>query len=265
MSRIRSIHPGFFTDDKLVCTSMAARLLLIGLGVEADDKGTFEWKPLTLKMRIFPADNLDIDALLAELVSANAIQPYEIGGRVYGAIRNFRKFQRPKSPNDTHPATPEIRIYVGLEEPNSETEFRGAVPFPPNGEMKADKVDPFPPNGEIAPQMEDGGCRMEDVELSTTPHIELKKQTPVLARARKTRLPEPFVPVLTDKAQAIATRIGPERYSREVQRFADHHRAKGSTMLDWQAAFRTWLSRCEDYDPGRRRRGYGDRPSGWLA
>ena len=32
MSRIRSVHPGFFKDERLVSTSMAARMLFIGLG-----------------------------------------------------------------------------------------------------------------------------------------------------------------------------------------------------------------------------------------
>ena len=71
MARIRSVHPGFFTDEDLVGTSLPARLLFIGLGIEADDKGIFEWKPITIKMRIFPADNVDVEALLSELVGSN--------------------------------------------------------------------------------------------------------------------------------------------------------------------------------------------------
>lgn len=143
MARIRSIHPGFFTDERLVSTSVEARLLFLGLGVEADDKGIFEWKPVTLKMRIFPADNTDIATLLSELEVAGVILSYEIEGRKYGAIRNFRKHQRPKTPNDIHPITPEIGNYIGLPDKK---------PEPPTGDEP-----PFPPKGEIAIQMEDGG------------------------------------------------------------------------------------------------------------
>jgi len=143
MARIRSIHPGFFTDERLVSTSVEARLLFLGLGVEADDKGVFEWKPVTLKMRIFPADNMDIEALLSELEDAHVIQSYEIDGRKYGAIRNFRRHQRPKTPNDVHPITPEIGNYVGLPEPKPE--------------KPTDDGKPFPRKGEKAIQMEDGG------------------------------------------------------------------------------------------------------------
>lgn len=148
MSRIRSIHPGFFTDENLVSVSMAARLLFLGLGVESDDKGIFEWKPLTIKMRVFPADNVDVAELLAELTAADAVRNYEIDGRQYGAIRNFRRFQKPKTPNDIHPAPLDIRNYVGLTEPISE--------------MDGDKVTPFPPKGEKSFQMEDGGGKRDE-------------------------------------------------------------------------------------------------------
>lgn len=145
MSRIRSVHPGFFTDENFVAVSMSARLLFIGLGVESDDKGIFEWKPLTIKMRIFPADHVMVEELLAELVNVNAICRYEIDGKAYGAIRNFRKFQRPKTPNDIYPTTAEILAFVGL-----------------TSETKAAKPAPFPPKGEKLFQMEDGGGRREE-------------------------------------------------------------------------------------------------------
>lgn len=152
MARIRSIHPGFFTDEDIVSVSMAARICVIGLGVEADDKGTFEWKPLMLKMRLFPADNIDMGDILSELEAANVIRKFEIDGKQYGAIRNFRKFQKPKTPNDVHPSTDDIRKYVGLADDISET-AKG-------------KRDQFPPKGEKSFQMEDGGGKMEDGEES---------------------------------------------------------------------------------------------------
>lgn len=156
MSRIRSVHPGFFTDEDLVSVSCWARLLFIGLGVEADDKGVFEWKPITLKMKVFPADAVDIDTLLTELVSVDAVASYELGGRQYGAIRNFRKFQRPKKPNDIHPMPPELRTYVGLTETSPE-------PVPHQ----------FPTGGEKSPQMEDGGGSKKPSHRDITTEVEV--------------------------------------------------------------------------------------------
>lgn len=148
MSRIRSVHPGFFKDDRLVPTSAFARLLFIGLGVEADDKGVFEWKPVTIKMNVFPGDNVDIAALLSELVDADAIRKFEVSGKSYGAIRNFRKYQKPKTPNDVFPMAEGVAEYVAL--PLKEET--------PSGERPS-----FPENGENRFQMEDvGGVKEEE-------------------------------------------------------------------------------------------------------
>lgn len=162
MSRIRSIHPGFFTDEDIVSVSMAARMLMIGIGVEADDKGVFEWKPITIKMRLFPADNIDVAALLEELAHVGLIRRYEVAGKAYGAIKNFRKFQRPKTPNNIHPAPRDILIYVAIEKPDSETPPADPDPVPPNVEEIPDNEPSFPPKGEKPPQMEEGGGRMKE-------------------------------------------------------------------------------------------------------
>ena len=149
MSRIRSIHPGLWTDEGFVTLSPYARLLLIGLWNECDDKGIFEWKPLTLKMRLLPADNVDAAELLSEITNSGAIKLYEVGGKAFGAVRNFAKYQRPKKPNDIHPATAEILEFCGI---SSEL----------TGDEAGEVRNRFPTGGEIAPQMEDGGWRMED-------------------------------------------------------------------------------------------------------
>lgn len=39
---------------------------------------------------------------------------------------------------------------------------------------------------------------------------------------------------------------------REAEHFRDHHSAKGSRMLDWDAAFRTWLRNALRFNGGRR-------------
>lgn len=117
MPRIRSVHHGLFSDEAFVSCSSFARLLVIGLWTEADDKGTFEWKPLSLKMRLFPAESFNLDemlALLDELSKGDIIKRYEVAGKVFGAIRNFRKYQRPQKPNDIHPMPNNLREYVGL-------------------------------------------------------------------------------------------------------------------------------------------------------
>ena len=143
MARIRSVHPGLFTDESFASLTSDAQMFLIGLWTEADDQGVFEWKPVTLRMRLRPTKDGDVSALLEEIESVNCIMSFESGGKKYGAIRNFRKYQRPKSPNAVHPTTDDVRSYVGLTQSISE--------------IDRDEEASFPPSEEIAPQMEDVG------------------------------------------------------------------------------------------------------------
>jgi len=143
MSRIRSIHPGLWTDEAFVSLSSFARLLFMGLWNECDDKGCFPWSPLQMKMRILPADNVDAAELLAELEAAECIRAYQIDGKKYGAVRNFVKFQRPKSPNDIYPASPAILVFAGHE-----------VEVPVDDAVKL--TEDFPKASEILPQREEG-------------------------------------------------------------------------------------------------------------
>lgn len=118
MARIRSIHPGLFTDEGFASLSMAARVLLLGIWTEADDHGVFEWKPVTLKMRVMPADNVSIPDLLKECVTADTIRQFS-DGKSYGLVRNFCRFQRPKKPKYIHPMPSELRTYAGLNSDGS--------------------------------------------------------------------------------------------------------------------------------------------------
>jgi hypothetical protein len=170
MSRIRSIHPGQWTDEQFVLCSMAARLLALGLRNEADDQGVFEWKPLTLKMRLFPADDVKIGELLDELIEQNLICRFDVDGKAFGAIRNFCKYQRPKSPSDVHPLPDEYRIYVALE--TRKAQAKGKKPGTAS-ETSADDAggdaEPLPERfgttSEIDPQRkEEGGRREEEKE-----------------------------------------------------------------------------------------------------
>lgn len=110
MARIRSLHPGLFTDEAFMALSMASRVLLVGIWTEADDHGVFEWKPLTLKARILPADSVDAAVLLAEIEAANIIKR----DGAFGLIRNFCKYQRPKKPTYRFPFSPTMAEYVSF-------------------------------------------------------------------------------------------------------------------------------------------------------
>jgi hypothetical protein len=153
MARIRSIHPALFTDEAFAGLSMAARVLLLGLWTEADDQGVFDWKPITIKMRIMPVDNVDVPSLLIELEDADVIRGFVQDSKSFGAIRNFCKFQRPKTPKYRTLKSAEIRNYVASAYPVTET----TEPEP----------EPFPQKVEMPPQMEEGGGKEGGKEKAT--------------------------------------------------------------------------------------------------
>jgi hypothetical protein len=184
MARIRSIHPGWFTDEAWVSVSMPARILGIGLLTESDDCGAFEWKPLTLKMRLFPADSVNVTDLLAELEGAGLIKRYEHGARHYGLVRNFMRFQRPKKPKSVHFIPEALRHFVGIAPDDAEpdVEYRDSVPtFSEPTRVDAPSV---PRSSEIVPQMEDGGWRMEDEDIEAGASISRKRARQSVADER---------------------------------------------------------------------------------
>lgn len=120
MGRIRSVHPALWTDEDFVELSPVARLLFIGLQNESDDQGVFEWKPKTIKMRLLPADSVDIDSLLEELEEGGRVLRFAADGRIYGCVRKFCKWQRPKKPVAVHPLPEGARAFVGLVAPEAD-------------------------------------------------------------------------------------------------------------------------------------------------
>jgi hypothetical protein len=192
-----------------------ARLLLMGIWNECDDMGSFAWSPLTLKMRILPADNADASELLAEMVNAGIIMDYEVAGKRYGAVRNFCQFQRPKKPNSTCPQTDEVRDWVNTEARSTR-------------DGSAEVPNELPTNGKIHRQMEDGGgngkieiaSSAEDVSAEPTPKPLTKQEVLEAWQERMVPLGFPRIAKMTGQRERML-----------------NARLKDSTLDEWLAAF----------------------------
>ena len=95
MARARNIKPSFFANEDLVELPFEARLLFIGLWTLADREGRLEDRPKRIKMAIFPADNVDVDACLEGLREGGFITRYEVDGIKIIQVVNFNKHQNP--------------------------------------------------------------------------------------------------------------------------------------------------------------------------
>lgn len=109
MARIRTIKPEFFTSEDIVELEPFARLLYIALWCEADKEGRMSWKPKTFKIRYFPADNFDIDALCDALVTRGLVCLY---GESHAFIPSFKSHQHinPREKESVLPAPNEENL-----------------------------------------------------------------------------------------------------------------------------------------------------------
>jgi hypothetical protein len=87
----------------------------------------------------------------------------------------------------------------------------------------------------------DGGKRQTITEITA----ETTTETSGPNRAkRKTALPDGFKPNETCRSKAIALGVSLEV---ELDKFTSFHQAKGNKYVDWQAAFRNWLTKAAEF------------------
>lgn len=97
-----------------------------------------------------------------------------------------------------------------------------------------------------------------------TPDETIVSSTPKSTRSRKSTgmhpLPDGWEPVLTPAAQQIVDGWPPGWLEARVTEFRDHATDKGRKSKDWQAAFRTWITKADEWQRQRGQHG-NDRQS----
>lgn len=153
MARQRTLHPDFFTDERVVAVSAFARLMFQGLWCLADREGRLEDKPLQLKMRLFPADAVDGAVLVAELVGVGLVVRYEVEGRSYLSIPNFGKRQHvhPKEVPTKLPPPPKVMDGEETRAEPPSMEQKPGLFVMPGGGNRAGSSFPSGPSGSALP------------------------------------------------------------------------------------------------------------------
>lgn len=82
--------------------------------------------------------------------------------------------------------------------------------------------------------------KQEDIDTSLR-SVSPRAEKPTL---RKSRIVDGFTPNAAGLAAMDRAGIPDQEREIQISKFADYHAAKGSLMLDWQAAWRTW---CGNY------------------
>lgn len=216
MARARNIKPGFFTNDELVELSFAVRLLFIGLWTIADKEGRLADRPKKIKMEIFPADDVDINASLGELQDKGFLRRYEVAGVRYIQIVNWAKHQNPhikEAPSlipDENGQAPEIPVQ--------------APEIPEGAGLIVDSLNLIPDSliADSAP----------NVVAMHSPSAKPKSKP----RAKNLcSLPDDFV--ISDRVQRWAQEKNHGSLERHFENFVSAARAKGYEYVDWDEAF----------------------------
>jgi hypothetical protein len=97
MARNRTISPDFWTWEAVIDCAAMTRLLFIGLWNFADDHGVQPLRPRTIRMQVFPGDEIGNDAVRAmidELAMRKLVRIYEVDGVEYISIVDWDQIQR---------------------------------------------------------------------------------------------------------------------------------------------------------------------------
>lgn len=214
MARARNIKPGFFANEELVELPFSTRLLFIGLWTIADRAGRLEDRPKRIKMAIFPADSVDIDAALNELQASGFLLRYEHGGERYIQILAFDKHQNPHKDEkkSTIPA-PCGHGASTVQEPekHDSNPADSLIPDSPNPSSPKEDIPPVP---------------VEPPAAKSSPR---KRKTP------ETPLPADFC--ISDRVRAWAKEKGYGQLDAHFENFVSACKAKGYTYADWDEGF----------------------------
>lgn len=143
MAKIRGVKPDYWTDEDIVELSIAARLLFIGLWNQACDNGHLEDKSKQIKMRVLPADDVNVAELLRELAGKGRIRRSD--GWI--TIPNFTKHQKPDR-RYFQTCKKAGCVKPGAETTDSQRETRGGHAEPTSGTHGGHDVGSWGPRGD---------------------------------------------------------------------------------------------------------------------
>lgn len=206
MARARNIKPSIMDNEDLAELEPLTRLLFVYLWMLADREGRLEDRPKRIAAQALAYDrNADVSMMLDKLQSSGFIERYEANGIACIQIKAFAKHQ-----------TPHIREAASTL-PSIEQGTTKEVPKHNLG------------NAEASPRSPESGFLIPDTPY-LIPDSLIGQDKPAKQAKRRSQIPDEFEPN-TERANYA-----------ELEAFKNYHKAKGSVMADWQAAWRTWVA-----------------------
>jgi hypothetical protein len=219
----RMLRESICYSETLDTLSAPAERLFYRLLTQADDYGRFDARPSVVRSRCFQlgaVKDADAGEWLAQLVRAGVVCTYTVEGRAYGHFPTWAKYQRIRSPRSRYPDPPQVAAGCG-ELPQVAADCGSRARASGSG----------------------SGVGVED-------GVVLRK----LRRRADKAAPLPPDFSFTDDRRRFAEAGGVPDPGLEFAQFKDHHRAKGSLMYDWEAAWKTWCRNAVKYATQRQQR-----------
>ncbi|KKK49021.1 hypothetical protein LCGC14_3139290, partial [marine sediment metagenome] len=111
--KIRSLHPGFFSDHKITSLPYEARILFAGLWCRSDDYGRGKYLPKSIEGDVFPVDTVNIVELLLALENVGLIRLYDVDDEKFYEVSNWDSYQSPKYKSKNKMPDPEGYVTPG--------------------------------------------------------------------------------------------------------------------------------------------------------
>ena len=253
MPKIRALKPAFFTDERIVELTPLARLLYQGMWVYACDHGHIEDKPRQLKLRILPADDCDVEALLSEIERQQLV----IRSDGWLTIPTLTEHQRPDK-----------RYFLTCDYPGCK-DHKPAISTHREAPADPEETPPDPDEDTTEPpinhQVTTSGPRGEPTGATRSPStdgdgdgdgdgdrgvgsVAAKTSRKRSVTHRGTRIDPDFIPSATARADILAEHPALD-LRREHAKFIDYWTAKpgkDGVKLDWHATWRNWMRRAAD-------------------
>lgn len=219
-SRIRTLKPEILEDEKTAGLSDGAYRLFISLIVLSDDWGNVRGDIRWLEGQVWWAHGSkpNVLSLLIELHRGHLIEAYGVRGGTYIHLTGWEKHQRIDNRSKNR---------VPLQTDND------SQPIQLDGEFANFRGNP--PRNSAGSGMGPGE-EGDGESAAKTPQTKLNQ--PTKPEKRKCRIPDDWQPTMRERSSAQAKGLDCDA---EAEHFRDHHTAKGEPLLDWDAAFRTWL------------------------
>jgi hypothetical protein len=198
-------------------------------------------------------ENVNVSDLLKELADGDAIRQFDVDGKAFGAIRNFRKFQSPQKPRNIHRLAPGIADYVGLKKAAGEDkspdsngqgndnvqEEYGTPTVPVQASSHTERRGEDDGKGEELSQ----SLRSCDFAQAQAPAPKPEQAAGKLKKPKRefTQIAPDALPNERQIADAKAAGYSREQSWELWCSCRDHHAARGTKFRDWEAAWRTWL------------------------